>query len=157
MRQRKPKSGDCRHRESISTNADHEAAVQRSSRTGTPLAGCRVSRKLRQQTSQCSGVLGSDAYRRRFRCNRFPKTNNSQGGAGALRDQDSRLCLCKRKLTRLATVQGILVRGVPVCTDIQLLDAPGVLQSRREEASTLQTLKALASSPLGFPRKPDQR
>jgi hypothetical protein len=38
-------------------------------------------------------------------------------------------------------------------TDIQLLDAPDVLQSRREEASTLQTLKALASSRAGFPTK----
>jgi exodeoxyribonuclease VII large subunit len=38
-------------------------------------------------------------------------------------------------------------------TDMQLLDAPGLLQSRREEASTLQTLKALATSRAGFPTK----
>lgn len=42
-------------------------------------------------------------------------------------------------------------------TDIHLLDAQGVLQSRREEASGLQTLKALASSRADLLRKPDQR
>ena len=116
---------------------------------------CRVSRELRQQTPQRSGVLGRDAYRRRCQCNRLPQPNNSEGCAGPLCGQDSRLCLYKRKSQQL---KASLIEVYLLGPDIHLLDARGVLQSPREEASTLQTHSRRSQVVArGFPRKPDQR
>ncbi len=44
-------------------------------------------------------------------------------------------------------------RCTSLSRNMQLPDAPDVLQSRREETSTLQIIKALANSRAGFPTK----